>query len=144
MVFLLTCLAIYYIMPVKIRWVLLLLASIGYYMSFIPVFIIPVLVIVIINYFLTTKMAPMMESRSKYYIALGIAFNMIILTFYHTSTTITVLTWHICCPITGKTARCYKMLHRKSNNYWILLEKVEHYSYFLQNIKELQKSCNET
>ncbi|MFZ2338514.1 MAG: MBOAT family O-acyltransferase [Bacteroidales bacterium] len=51
-------------------------------MSFIPVFIIPVLIIVIINYFLATRMASMKEPRSKYYVVLGIAFNIMILAFF--------------------------------------------------------------
>lgn len=42
----------YYLLPLKFRWIWLLIASIGYFLSFIPVYIFILLAIVLLNCFL--------------------------------------------------------------------------------------------
>jgi len=42
----------YYVFPYRVGWIWLLLASVGYYLSFIPIFLLLLVGIVFVNYFL--------------------------------------------------------------------------------------------
>ncbi|MGE5406339.1 MAG: MBOAT family O-acyltransferase [Methanosarcina sp.] len=73
---------VYYLIPVKNRWKLILLASIAYYISFIPLFILPLAALVAANYFLARMMGAK-EGRQKLLLFLAIVFiNVFILCFF--------------------------------------------------------------
>jgi len=55
--FLSALVVIYYLVPGRWRWVVLILASVAYYLSFIPVFLAIITVLVVVNYFLGFWMA---------------------------------------------------------------------------------------
>jgi alginate O-acetyltransferase complex protein AlgI len=72
----------YYIFPGRIRWVLLLIASIGYYLSFIPVFLLLLIGIVFVNYFLARWLAKVSNEKSNSLLILIIILNILILAFF--------------------------------------------------------------
>ena len=73
---------VYYIFPGKLKWLLLLLASIGYYLSFIPIFLLLLAVIVFVNYFMAIWLANANDGRSSLLIVLIIILNILILAFF--------------------------------------------------------------
>ncbi len=72
----------YYVFPGKIRWIWLLIASIGYYLSFIPIFLILLVVIVLVNYFLSIWLAKTPDNRNNRLLTLIILLNILILVFF--------------------------------------------------------------
>ena len=72
----------YYSFPESKRWIWLLIASIGYYLSFVPIFLFLLLSIVIINYFLAKCLARISENRSNRLLILIILLNILILAFF--------------------------------------------------------------
>lgn len=73
---------LYYVIPGKSRWKLILLASIAYYISFIPFFILPLSILVAANYFMA-RMIDANEGRKKSVVFLAIVFiNIFILCFF--------------------------------------------------------------
>lgn len=72
----------YYVFPGRIRWIWLLIASIGYYLSFIPIFLILLVVIVLVNYFLSIWLAKTPDNRNNRLLILIILLNILILFFF--------------------------------------------------------------
>lgn len=72
----------YYVFPGKLRWIWLLIASIGYYLSFIPVFLLLLAGIAVINFFLAKWLATIPEERNNWSIVLIILVNILILSFF--------------------------------------------------------------
>ena len=72
----------YYLFPGRIRWIWLLFASIGYYLSFIPVFIFLLSGLVFINFFLAKWLANIPEERNAGLFILIIILNILILAFF--------------------------------------------------------------
>ena len=72
----------YYIFPGKIRWIWLLIASIGYYLSFIPIFLFLLIGIVFVNFFLAKWLAKIPEERNNRSMILIILVNILILAFF--------------------------------------------------------------
>ena len=72
----------YYIFPGRIKWIWLLIASIGYYLSFIPIFLLLLAGIVFINYFLAGWLAKIPEDRNSRLLFLIILLNILILAFF--------------------------------------------------------------
>lgn len=72
----------YYIFPVRIRWIWLLLASIGYYLSFIPVFIFLLSGLIFINYFLAKWLAKIPEERNRSLFIFVVILNILILVVF--------------------------------------------------------------
>jgi alginate O-acetyltransferase complex protein AlgI len=72
----------YYVFPVRIRWIWLLIASIGYYLSFIPMFLLLLIGIVFVNYFLAKWLARTAdESKNRIFVFIVIL-NILILAFF--------------------------------------------------------------
>jgi D-alanyl-lipoteichoic acid acyltransferase DltB (MBOAT superfamily) len=72
----------YYVFPLRIRWVWLLIASIGYYISFIPVFILLLAGIILVNYSLAIRLARLPEENNTSFLTLIIIINILILAFF--------------------------------------------------------------
>lgn len=72
----------YYIFPGKNKWIWLLVASIGYYLSFIPVFMLLLGVIVLMNYFLAIWLAKIPDERSNGSLILIVILNILLLVFF--------------------------------------------------------------
>jgi len=73
---------LYYIFPRRIGWIWLLIASIGYYISFIPIFLFLLAGIVFINYFLSKWLAKIPEEKNTGTLILIIILNILILAFF--------------------------------------------------------------
>jgi alginate O-acetyltransferase complex protein AlgI len=72
----------YYIFPKSTRWIWLLIASIGYYLSFIPIFIFLLSGLTFINFFLAKWLAKIPEGRTSGLFILVIILNLLILAFF--------------------------------------------------------------
>lgn len=72
----------YYMFPSKRSWIWLLIASLGYYLSFIPVFLILLAGIVIINYFLSLWLAGIPEDRNSRPLIFIVLLNILLLAFF--------------------------------------------------------------
>jgi alginate O-acetyltransferase complex protein AlgI len=80
--FLTTVLLVYYIVPFKIRWLWLLIASIGYYLSFMPLFVFLLFAIVFLNYFLSLWLGRHNEENNHKLFVFLIMINILILAFF--------------------------------------------------------------
>ena len=72
----------YYVLPGKTKWIWLLAASIGYYMSFIPIFIFLLSGLALLNYFLAKFLARISEERSSGLFIVIIILNILVLAFF--------------------------------------------------------------
>jgi len=72
----------YYIFPCRIRWVWLLLASLGYYLSFIPVFLLLLGGIIFANYFMAKWLANIRDGKKGTFLALIVIVNVLVLGFF--------------------------------------------------------------
>jgi alginate O-acetyltransferase complex protein AlgI len=82
LLFLAVVVSAYYVFPGRLRWVWLLFASIGYYLSFVPIFLILLIGIVFTNYFLAKWLAKMPEDRNSRLLIIIVIFNILILAFF--------------------------------------------------------------
>jgi len=73
---------IYYLLPVKFRWIWLLVASIGYYLSFIPIFIFLLIGIIFVNYFLSLWLAKIPDEKGNRFLVFTIFLNILILALF--------------------------------------------------------------
>lgn len=80
--FLIIAVILFYVLPEKVRWIWLLIASIGYYLSFIPLFLPLLIGIVFINYFLARWLAGIMEGKNNKALILIIILNIFLLAFF--------------------------------------------------------------
>lgn len=80
--FLVFIVTLYYLLPGRTRWVWLLIASMTYYFSFIPVFFPLILSLVIINYLLASILASAEEKRSLSVFVTIILINVTVLSFF--------------------------------------------------------------
>lgn len=81
LVFLFIAVLAYYLFPAKIRWVWLLVASFGYYMSFIPVFILLIIGLAAINYFMARLLEKSDEGDNRVFISV-VFMNLLVLAFF--------------------------------------------------------------
>jgi alginate O-acetyltransferase complex protein AlgI len=72
----------YYTFPSRIRWIWLLLASIGYYLSFIPVFLLLLGVIVFVNYFMAKWLAKVPDMKKGPLLVFIIGMNILVLALF--------------------------------------------------------------
>lgn len=72
----------YYFLPERFRWIWLLIASIGYYLSFIPIFLFLLAIIVIINFFLAKWLSRVPIEKVKRVWIFIISLNILILVFF--------------------------------------------------------------
>jgi alginate O-acetyltransferase complex protein AlgI len=82
LIFLSITAAAYYFLPGKIRWIWLLLASLGYYLSFIPVFLLLLLIVIIANYFLAEWNLKNAGNGTNHPLIFIIFINLLILAFF--------------------------------------------------------------
>jgi D-alanyl-lipoteichoic acid acyltransferase DltB (MBOAT superfamily) len=80
--FLIIVVAAYYVFPRRFRWIWLLIASIVYYLSFIPVFSLLLIGLIFVNYFLAKWLAKLQDERSTRLLILIIILNILILVFF--------------------------------------------------------------
>jgi len=74
--------AFYYILPGKTRWLWLLIASIGYYLSFIPIFLVLLCAIILINYFLSRLLPRISEDKAGFVMVCFILINILLLVLF--------------------------------------------------------------
>jgi alginate O-acetyltransferase complex protein AlgI len=72
----------FYIFPGRIRWIWLLIASVGYYLSFIPIFILLLAGLTVINYFLAKWLAKIPEEKNRVLFIVAIIVNLLVLSFF--------------------------------------------------------------
>jgi D-alanyl-lipoteichoic acid acyltransferase DltB (MBOAT superfamily) len=72
----------FYIFPSRIRWIWLLIASVGYYLSFIPIFILLLGGLTVINYFLAKWLAKIPEEKNRVLFIVAIIVNLLVLSFF--------------------------------------------------------------
>lgn len=72
----------YYLFPGKYRWIWLLIASVGYYLSFIPIFLALLVGVVILNFFMAGGLAKASDEKTRTAFILIISANVIILAFF--------------------------------------------------------------
>jgi alginate O-acetyltransferase complex protein AlgI len=72
----------YYFFPIRVKWFWLLIASIGYYLSFIPIFVLLLIGMVFVNYFLAKWLARIPDKRSNFFLFLIIVLNILMLSFF--------------------------------------------------------------
>jgi|WetSurMetagenome_2_1015567.scaffolds.fasta_scaffold03523_5 alginate O-acetyltransferase complex protein AlgI len=82
LVFLSVAVFAYYIFPSRIKWIWLLVASIGYYLSFVPIFIFLLIALAFLNFILAKSLARSSEEGSKSYFILILILNILVLAFF--------------------------------------------------------------
>jgi alginate O-acetyltransferase complex protein AlgI len=80
--FLIITALLYYLLPEKLRWVWLLIASFGYYLSFVPFFITIIIVMVTLNFFLAKLLASIKKKGTNITFIIIILINLLILVFF--------------------------------------------------------------
>lgn len=74
--------AFYYILPGKVRWLWLLIACIGYYLSFIPIFLVLLCAIILVNYFLARWLPKIPEDKDGFVMVFFILINILLLVLF--------------------------------------------------------------
>ncbi len=82
LIFLAVVVTAYYLFPGELRWIWLLVASIGYYLSFIPIFLLLLAGIAFINFFLAIWMVKIPDEKNSRSMILIILVNILILAFF--------------------------------------------------------------
>ena len=72
----------YYIFPGRYRWIWLLVASLGYYLSFIPIFLPLIIVVTISNFLFAKRLGTVSSNRKKKFLIIVIVANILILVFF--------------------------------------------------------------
>lgn len=80
--FLFATVLVYYLLPHRMRWAVLLIASAGFYVSYSVMFAVVLALVIVVNYFLGLWMDRGSESRKKVYLVTGVLFNVCLLFFY--------------------------------------------------------------
>jgi alginate O-acetyltransferase complex protein AlgI len=73
---------IYYLLPLRYRWIWIILSSIFFYISSIPIFIVLLSFLIIVNYFIAIWLYSEVKKRKKRIYISGIIFNLFILAFF--------------------------------------------------------------
>ena len=73
---------LYYLLPGKWRWICLLAGSVAYYLSFIPVFAILLIVVILLNYVMSLKLADSEGNKASMVLTVIIVLNIIVLAFF--------------------------------------------------------------
>lgn len=72
----------FYFLPARFRWLWLLIASSGYYLSFLPIFILLIVAIILMNYFLTRWMVKTGGSHADKIFVFILGMNILLLAFF--------------------------------------------------------------
>lgn len=81
-IFFLVVTSLYFLLPFKVRWLMLLTASCVFYMFFVPVYILILFVTIIIDYFAGIAIENAQGKRRKTYLIISIISNVGILAFF--------------------------------------------------------------
>jgi D-alanyl-lipoteichoic acid acyltransferase DltB (MBOAT superfamily) len=81
-VFLIPVILTYYLFPVRWRWIILLAASVLYYISFVPAFLTVIAGLIILNYFFSLWLALTPAEKGKYLITIVVLSNIAVLAFF--------------------------------------------------------------
>jgi alginate O-acetyltransferase complex protein AlgI len=73
---------LYFLLPHRFRWILLLLASCMFYMSFIPVYILILLLTIVVDYFAGILIENAQGSQRKFYLAMSLVANIGVLAVF--------------------------------------------------------------
>lgn len=73
---------LFYLLPGRWRWICLLAGSVAYYLSFIPIFAVLLIALVLLNYVLSFKLARSEGNNATTFLTVIIALNIIILAFF--------------------------------------------------------------
>jgi D-alanyl-lipoteichoic acid acyltransferase DltB (MBOAT superfamily) len=73
---------LYFLLPLKWRWALLLIASCYFYMALIPVYILVLFFLILVDYFAAILIEPAAGSRRRFYLILSLLANISILGFF--------------------------------------------------------------
>lgn len=73
---------VYYIIPQRLRWIWIILASILFYISFIPVFIFLIAGLIFINYYIAIRLNKLEQKRKNRFFVKAILINVFILAFF--------------------------------------------------------------
>ncbi len=76
---------LYFALPHKYRWVLLLIASCTFYMSFVPIYILILFVTIVIDYFAGIWIENSQGKQRKWYLIGSIVSTCLVLFFLNTS-----------------------------------------------------------
>ncbi len=71
--------AIYFLLPHRFRWLLLLLASCGFYMAFIPVYILILFTTILVDYFAALWIDKTVGRKKRYFLVLSIVSTCLVL-----------------------------------------------------------------
>lgn len=82
LLFLFIVVVTYYVFPERWKWIGLLIASICFYLSFIPIFIILLFLIITVNYFSARWLAKVPENKNRFSFFLIITINVLLLAFF--------------------------------------------------------------
>ncbi|MFD2787417.1 MBOAT family O-acyltransferase [Hymenobacter rubripertinctus] len=82
LVFFVVVTVLYYLLPHRYRWLLLLLASCGFYMAFIPVYILILLLTIGIDYVAGIQIEQAAGRRRKQFLVLSLVANLGVLAFF--------------------------------------------------------------
>jgi alginate O-acetyltransferase complex protein AlgI len=82
LIFLPVVVILYYLIPSRYRWILLLVASCYFYMAFIPVYILVLFLIIIIDYTSALLIEKSTGRRRKLYLICSLASNVALLAFF--------------------------------------------------------------
>lgn len=88
LLFLFIVVVTFYIIPERVKWIWLLIASIGFYLSFIPIFIVLLVIIVIANFFFAKNLAKIPENKNQCPFIIIITINILLLAFFKYFTTL--------------------------------------------------------
>lgn len=73
---------LYYLLPGKWRWICLLAGSVAYYLSFIPVFAVLLIVLILLNYVVSLKLSDSEGNKAIKVLTVIIVLNIIVLVFF--------------------------------------------------------------
>ncbi len=80
--FLIVVVTVYYVFPGKYGWIWLLIASVSYYLSFIPVFLVLLAGIIFVNYFMANWLAKIPGEANTLVFTIIILINILFLAFF--------------------------------------------------------------
>ncbi len=73
---------VYYVIPKRLRWIWIILASVFFYISFIPIFIFLITGLIVINYFIAIRLNKLAQKRKNSFFLKAILLNVFILAFF--------------------------------------------------------------
>src|SRR5689334_6986171 len=74
--------ALYYLIPIKFRWILIFFASCYFYMAFVPKYILILFLIILIDYYSGRAIENSQGKRRKAWLIASLASNILLLGFF--------------------------------------------------------------